>query len=182
MGRPGGRPFSIPEILRCEMTRVLVQFLTGYSRYNKGETAGFDETKAKQLCAGKAPVARMVGPVKEVTALTSEDIDLLENDRQELALAGDNLANQLASLDQRERDLEARGTALDGRAQHLAEGVAALLKCEQALEAEMKSFAEKGVSEENSEQAAADPAEQAKPAPVPKDKAPGAPPKQGAKA
>jgi len=31
------------------MTRVLVKFLTGYSRYNKGETAGFDKAKAEQL-------------------------------------------------------------------------------------------------------------------------------------
>jgi hypothetical protein len=135
------------------MTRVLVQFLTGYSRYNKGETAGFDKAKAEQLCSGKAPVARLVGPVKQAAVVTSEDIDLLDRERQELALAGLNMADQLASVERRERDLVAREVALIEREREL----------QAALDA----------GGEQIEQVDSDPG--------PKEKAPGAPPKQGAK-
>jgi uncharacterized protein (DUF3084 family) len=149
------------------MTRVLVQFLTGYSRYNKGETAGFDKAKAEQLCSGKAPVARLVGPVKQVAVIGSivtKDIDSLDREHQELALAGDNLANQLAGLEQREQDLESREAALAEGAQDLAVRVADLLQRERALEA------------------GGEPIEQVDSDPGPKEKAPGAPPKQGTKA
>jgi hypothetical protein len=135
------------------MTRVLVQFLTGYSRYNKGETAGFDKAKAEQLCSGKAPVARLVGPVKQAAVVTSEDIDLLDRERQELALAGLNMADQLASVERREQDLVAREVALIEREREL----------QAALDA----------GGEQIEQVDSDPG--------PKEKAPGAPPKQGAK-
>lgn len=148
------------------MTRVLVKFLTGYSRYNKGETAGFDKAKAEQLCSGKAPVARLVGPVKQAAVVTSEDIDLLDRERQELALAGLNMADQLASVERRERDLAIGLSGLDTREQDLVAREAAL------IERELQAALDAGG--EQIEQVDSDPG--------PKEKAPGAPPKQGAKA
>lgn len=153
------------------MARVLVKFLTGYSRYNKGETAGFDEAKANQLCGGKAPVAQLVGPVKQVTALTSEDIDLLESDRQELAQAGVNMAEQLASVERREEELAVGLSGLEERARNLAAREAELVRREIDLQAALDK------------PAVADPVKaDDEPAAEPKAKAPGAPPKQGAKA
>ncbi|MCD9148997.1 hypothetical protein [Pseudophaeobacter flagellatus] len=146
------------------MTRVLVQFLIGYSRYNKGETAGFDKAKAEQLCSGKAPVARLVGPVKRASEQAATDVDLLERDRQELDQANANLADQLADLDQREQDLAVREAALAERE----------LELQAARVTSVKQASEAGLSKEPAAQAVADP--------EPKDKAPGAPPKQGAKA
>lgn len=159
------------------MTRILVQFLAGYSRYNKGETAGFDEAKAKQLCAGKSPVARLVGPVKHVTALTSEDIDLLESDRQELAQAGENMADQLASVERREEELQVGLSGLEEREQELATREAGLVKREKELQAALDAAGEPSSVKES----AKEPGEQAEPAAAAKEKAPGAPPKQGAK-
>lgn len=146
------------------MTRVLVQFLTGYSRYNKGETAGFEKAKAEQLCSGKAPVARLVGPVKRASAQAATDVDLLERDGQELAQANANLADQLVDLDQRERNLAVREAALTERE----------LELQAARAEEVKEAIEAGPSKEAAAQAVVDP--------EPKGKAPGAPPKQGAKA
>lgn len=163
------------------MTRILVQFLAGYSRYNKGETAGFDEAKALQLCAGDSPVARLVGPVKQVTALTSEEIDLLESDRQELAQAGENMADQLAIVERREEDLQVGLSGLEEREKDLAAREEALMQRERALEAGFKTFSEKDASEEKATQAKAVPAEEVKPAAETRGKAPGAPPKQGTK-
>ncbi|MEQ3671038.1 hypothetical protein [Pseudophaeobacter sp.] len=159
------------------MTRILVQFLAGYSRYNKGETAAFDEKKAKQLCAGASAVARLVGPVKQVTALTSEGIDLLESDRQELAQAGENMADQLASVERREEELLVGLSGLEARARDLAAREAALLGREEELQAALDAAVE-SVSEE---EPAKTPAEQIEPETQGKGKAPGAPPKQGAK-
>ena len=159
------------------MTRILVQFLAGYSRYNKGETAGFDEAKAKQLCAGKSPVARLVGPVKHVTALTSEDIDLLESDRQELAQAGENMADQLAIVERREEELQVGLSGLEEREKGLATREAELVKRETELQAAMDAAAEPASLKEPAEE----PAEEVKAAAEAKEKAAGAPPKQGAK-
>lgn len=150
------------------MTRVLVKFLTGYSRYNKGETAGFDKAKAEQLCSGKAPVARLVGPVKQAAVVTSEDIDLLDRERQELALAGLNMADQLASVERRERDLAIGLSGLDTREQDLVAREVALIERERELQAALDAGGEQ--------------IEQVDSDPGPKEKAPGAPPKQGAKA
>lgn len=159
------------------MTRILVQFIAGYSRYNKGETAGFDEAKALQLCAGDSPVARLVGPVKQVTALTSEEIDLLESDRQELAQAGENMADQLASVERREEELQVGLLGLEERAKDLAAREAALVEREKELQAALDAAVEAASEEEP----AKEPAEEDKPAAAAKEKAPGAPPKQGAK-
>jgi hypothetical protein len=159
------------------MTKVLVKFRTGYSRYNQGETAAFEAAKAEQLCAGKNPVAQVVGPVKGASAQSSDSIDLLGLERQELALAGENLGEQLAEIERREenlvnalafhneceRDLEARELAISER--------------EKAIETAAKSGAEKEPAVKVESQPAA-PVEDVAEA---KDKAPGAPPKQGAK-
>jgi uncharacterized protein (DUF3084 family) len=145
------------------MAKVLVKFRTGYSRYNKGETAAFEAAKAEQLCAGKNPVALVVGPVKGPTTLASEEIDLLDFERKEIAQAGQNLAEQLAEIEAREQGLEARETALAER--------------EKAIETAPISGAEKEPAAKVESQPAA-PVEEVAEA---KDKAPGAPPKQGAK-
>lgn len=159
------------------MTRILVQFNAGYSRYNKGETAGFDETKAKQLCSGASPVARLVGPVKQVTTLTSDEIDLLESDRQELAQAGENMADQLASVERREEELQVGLSGLEERAKDLAAREAALVEREKELQAKLDA----AVEPDSLKEPAKEPGEQAEPAAAAKEKAPGAPPKQGAK-
>lgn len=159
------------------MTRILVQFLAGYSRYNKGETAGFDEAKAKQLCAGASPVARLVGPVKQVTALTSEEIDLLESDRQELTLAGQNLAEQLAEIERREGALVTAAAFHDERARELTARELSIAKREIAIDTAPISGAEKEPAAKVEDQ----PAAKVEDAAEAKDKAPGAPPKQGAK-
>lgn len=145
------------------MAKVLVKFRTGYSRYNKGETAAFEAAKAEQLCAGENPVAQVVGPVKEAAVLASDDIDLLELEREEITQAGQNLADQLAEVEARERGLEAREAALTER--------------EKAIETAANSGAAKEPAAKSESQPAA-PVEDVSEA---KDKAAGAPPKQGAK-
>ncbi|UWS81070.1 hypothetical protein N1037_08680 [Phaeobacter sp. G2] len=153
------------------MTRIIVKFLAGYSRYNKGETAAFDEEKAKQLCAGKSPVAEMVGPVKQPTAMTSADIDLLGREREELTLAGKNIADQVASVERREQELAAGVSGLEDRERDLAARELALAERVSAIEVAEVS---------NADPAPADKAE-GEVSSEAKGKAPGAPPKQGAK-
>ncbi|MEP1327131.1 hypothetical protein [Pseudophaeobacter sp.] len=145
------------------MARVLVKFRAGYSRYNKGETAAFDEAKAKQLCAGENPVAQVAGPVKAAAVLASDDIDLLDLEREEIAQAEQNLAEQLAEVEAREWGLEAREAALTER--------------EKAIETAANSGAVKEPAAKVEDQ----PAAKVEDAAEAKDKAPGAPPKQGAK-
>ncbi|MEQ3679219.1 hypothetical protein [Pseudophaeobacter sp.] len=164
------------------MARHIVKFLAGYSRYNKGETAAFDEEKAKQLCAGKSPVAEMVGPVKETSSLSqsvaavigsmsTEDIDLLDREREELTLAGKNIADQLASLDRREQELAAGVSGLEDRERDLAARELALTERAREIEAAEVSNADPAPADKAESEASAEA----------KGKTPGAPPKQGAK-
>jgi hypothetical protein len=145
------------------MAKVLVKFRTGYSRYNKGETAAFEAAKAEQLCAGKNPVALVVGPVKGPTTLASEEIDLLDFERKEIAQAGQNLAEQLAEIEAREQGVEAREAALAER--------------EKAIE----TAANPDAAKEPAVKSGSEPAAPVEGVAEVKDKAPGAPPKQGAK-
>jgi hypothetical protein len=153
------------------MTRIIVKFLAGYSRYNKGETAAFDEEKAKQLCAGKPPIAEMVGRVKQPTAMTSADIDLLDREREELTLAGKNIAVQLASVDRREQELAAGVSGLEDREWDLAARELALTEREGAIEDVEVSNADPAPADKTEGEASTEA----------KGKTPGAPPKQGEK-
>lgn len=153
------------------MTRIIVKFLAGYSRYNKGETAAFDEEKAKQLCAGEPPIAQVVGPVKQPTAMTSADIDLLDREREELTLAGKNIADQLASVDRREQELAAGVSGLEDRERDLAARELALTERAREIEAAEVSNADPAPADKAESEASAEA----------KGKTPGAPPKQGAK-
>lgn len=109
------------------MARKLVKFLKGYSRYNKGETAGFDEAKAKALEADK--VAVIVGDVKEPVvagmpalafkgdgAATVAEREAAETRMAEMARALSDRDNELsekeAALAAKEAELNAREGAL----------------------------------------------------------------------
>jgi hypothetical protein len=159
------------------MAKVLVKFRTGYSRYNKGETAAFEAAKAEQLCAGKNPVAQVVGAVKGAAEQSSDGIDLLGLERQELVLAGENLGEQLADLERREEGLVHAMAFCDERARELTARELTIAKREKAIETAPISGAEKEPAAKVESQPAA-PVEGVTEA---KDKAPGAPPKQGAK-
>jgi hypothetical protein len=78
----GQRKFKI-------MSKTLVKFKKGYGRYNKGETAAFEDDVAEKLCNGDGSVATKVRKVKpapvsadgdgsaaQISALTSEVSDL----------------------------------------------------------------------------------------------------------
>ena len=180
------------------MAKVLVKFRTGYSRYNQGETAAFEAAKAEQLCAGKNPVAQVVGPVKEdgaegasaikwglnqgdVQRMIGEQVaksgDRLDLDRQELTLAGENLAEQLAEIERRENSLVTAAAFHDERARELTARELTISKREKAIETAPNSGAETEPAAKVESQPAAPVEEVAEV----KDKAPGAPPKQGAK-
>lgn len=55
------------------MTKTLVKFTKGHGRYNKGETAAFDDDDAEKLCKGDNAVATKVGKVKPVSVSAEGD-------------------------------------------------------------------------------------------------------------
>ncbi len=180
------------------MAKVLVKFRSGYSRYNKGETAAFEAAKAEQLCAGKNPVAQVVGPAKEDGAegasgikwgLNQGDLqrmigeqvaksgDQLGQERQELVLAGQNLAEQLAEIERREGALITAAAFQDERARELTARELTIAKREKAIEADPNS----GAETEPAAKVESQPADSVEDVTEAKGKAPGAPPRQGAK-
>jgi len=113
------------------MARKLVKFSKGYSRYNRGETAAFDEGMAQSLTEGKGKVGVIVGDAEDPNADMSVVIGKLDASEAQEFLAkartefeGRELSLQVRanSLEQKSRDLADREMALDAREAAAATG------------------------------------------------------------
>jgi len=143
------------------MARKLVKFSKGYSRYNRGETAAFEEGTAQSLTEGKNKVGVIVGDADEPGALKSVVIGKLDTSE-----AQEFVAQARSELEGRALSLELRADSLDRKSRDLADR-------EKALEARETATA----TEEPEVESA--PAEQDTTTKEPKGN--GEPPKQGAK-
>ncbi|MCI5096652.1 MAG: hypothetical protein MRY77_10095 [Rhodobacteraceae bacterium] len=95
------------------MSRVLVKFTTGYGRYNKNETAGFDAGTAKKLTEGPKAVGKIVGKAQE-----PNPVSVVTDLRQQTGAGADTdvkLKEALAELDRREAELDQRSADLGQR-------------------------------------------------------------------
>lgn len=143
------------------MARKLVKFTQGYSRYNRGETAGFEQSMAESLTEGKNKVGVIVGDADEPGAHKSVVIGKMDT-----TAASQIIGKARLELEGRAQSLADQEAALDKRAQELADREEALNASEAAI----------ATGEPEVEPAAI---EQGKPTDEPKGN--GEPPKQGAK-
>ena len=101
------------------MAKKAVTFLSGWSRYNVGETAAFEEAQADNLIAlKKAKLAK--NQPQEVSAPLAVDLDDRQAEafkvaRAQIASAARDVADRESALDVREADLDAREAALTER-------------------------------------------------------------------
>lgn len=114
------------------MAKKAITFLSGWSRYNAGETAAFEAKQADDLInRGIAKLATTQPKPDTVTVslhIDPRETEAFKEASAEIVRAAQKAQDREAALDRREADLAARATALDERE-------AALADREKALEA-----------------------------------------------
>lgn len=110
------------------MAKVALKFTRGWSRYNAGETAAFDEDQANELIKAGLAVKSTKQPPKADLTLSIDVPDVRKSESFKKAVAElkeedarlRNLASELDAraeeLDEREVDLVARETEIAGSA------------------------------------------------------------------
>lgn len=128
------------------MAKKAITFLSGWSRYNAGETAAFEAKQADNLInQGIAKLATTQPKPDAVTVslgIDPRETEAFKEAMAEIARVGQEVQDRDAALDQREADLVARATALDEREADLAAREAVLVDREKAA-AEQLAASEK---------------------------------------
>lgn len=106
------------------MAKKAVTFVTGWSRYNPGETAAFDQAQADDLIKQKKAVLASDQPKAEDQTLTVNfdfrETAAFKEASAEIERAATELAERSSELDRREAGLAERENALAVR-EHAAE-------------------------------------------------------------
>lgn len=112
------------------MAKKAITFLAGWSRYNAGETAAFDEDQADALIKGrKAILAKKQPPEAGDQVTLALKVDVRETDDYKDAMAeimeqAEGLAKLSAELDERAAALDDREAKLAAAAEKAAAGAA----------------------------------------------------------
>ena len=134
------------------MARLLVKFTKGYSRYNKGDTAGFEPDVAQKLCEGKGKVAKLMGDAADPDAGksvvigkvdTREVQEIVDRARTELLGRSQTLDEREHSVGKQEQVLLERETDLAARVSDVASREAALVETAKPADTKAKTDAKK---------------------------------------